>query len=107
MQDTKPAVRATCNNAKGEELLVNYGDSARPAWRCLSSYGFVPEYDVDLEVEDDWQNVESVTKLWMNGLRFEVDPHLVPYDLKESRHKEPRARRDWRRWVSKLLNEFY
>ncbi len=43
----------------------------------------------------------------MNGLRFEVDPHLVPYNLVEVRDKEPRARLDWRRWVSKLLNEFY
>ncbi len=51
--------------------------------------------------------MESVTELWMNGLRFEVDPHLVSYDLVEARHKEPRARPDWCRWVSKLLEEFY
>ena len=60
MQDAKPAVRATCDIAEGEEVLIDYGDSARTAWRCLTSYGFVPEYDVDLEVEDDRQNAESV-----------------------------------------------
>ena len=78
-QDTKLVVRAVRNIAKREYVLIDYGDSARPAWRCLTSY----EYNVDLEVEDDEQNVKSVTELWMNGLRFEVDPHSVSYDLVE------------------------
>jgi hypothetical protein len=50
----------------------------------LTSYGFVPDYDVSSEASDeDGQNVENVAELWMNGLRFEVDPHSVPFDLAE------------------------
>ena len=66
-------------------VLIDYGDSARPAWRCLTSYGFVPEYNIDLEIDTDEeeQNVEHVAELWMNGQRFEVDPHSVPFDLVE------------------------
>ena len=35
-------VRATRNMAMDEEVLIDYGPSTRPAWRCLLSYGFVP-----------------------------------------------------------------
>ncbi len=49
-QDAKLVVRATRDIAEGEEVLIDYGDSARPAWRCLTLYVFVQEYDVDLEV---------------------------------------------------------
>jgi len=90
MHDAKLVVRAMRDIAEGEEVLIDYGNSARPAWRCLTSYGFVPEYDVELgvngeerEEEEEAQNAENVAELWMNGLRFEVDPHSVPYDLVE------------------------
>lgn len=62
-------VRALRDVAAGEEVLIDYGDSARPAWRCLTSYGFVPEYDVDSEAEEVGQNPENVAELWMNGMR--------------------------------------
>ncbi|KAL7538214.1 hypothetical protein ACHAXR_008368 [Thalassiosira sp. AJA248-18] len=82
MQNAKLVVRATRDMMEGEEVLIDYGDSARPTWRCLTSYGFVPEYDIDSEVVDE-ENAENVAELWMNGLRFEIDPHSVPFDLVE------------------------
>mmetsp|Transcript_12909 Transcript_12909/g.28058 ORF Transcript_12909/g.28058 Transcript_12909/m.28058 type:complete len:451 (+) Transcript_12909:750-2102(+) len=82
MHDAKFVVRAARDILEGEEVLIDYGDSARPAWRCLTSYGFVPEYDAKSEVVDEEQ-VENVAELWMNGLRFEVDTQSVPFDLVE------------------------
>ena len=83
MHEAKLVVRAARDMLEGEEVLIDYGDSARPAWRCLTSYGFVPEYDINTEVVDDDEHVELQAELWMNGLRFEVDPHSVPFDLVE------------------------
>ena len=83
MHEAKLVVRAVREMLEGEEVLIDYGDSARPAWRCLTSYGFVPEYDINTEVVDDDEHVELQAELWMNGLRFEVDPHSVPFDLVE------------------------
>eukprot|EP00970_Alexandrium_tamarense_P007545 scaffold1411_cov221-Alexandrium_tamarense.AAC.12 len=82
MDDAKLVVRAIRDVAEGEEVLMDYGESARPAWRCLHSYGFVPHYDPNAEIVDDEQ-VENVAELWMNGLRFEVDPQAIPFDLVE------------------------
>mmetsp|Transcript_27603 Transcript_27603/g.50255 ORF Transcript_27603/g.50255 Transcript_27603/m.50255 type:complete len:563 (-) Transcript_27603:146-1834(-) len=86
-RDARLVVRAARDIDEGEEVLIDYGDSARPAWRCLTSYGFVPDYDVSSEAyedeDEDGRNVENVAELWMNGLRFEVDPHSVPFDLVE------------------------
>lgn len=82
MHEAKLVVRAARDISEGEEVLIDYGDSARPAWRCLTSYGFVPEYDVNAQVVDE-ERVENVAELWMNGLRFEVDAQSVPFDLVE------------------------
>lgn len=82
MQDAKLVVRARRDIVEGEEVLIDYGDSATPAWRCLTSYGFVPEYDPNAQVVDE-EHVENVAELWMNGLRFEVDTQSVPFDLVE------------------------
>ena len=73
LQDAKLVVYATRDIAEGEEVLIDYGDSATPAWRGLTSYGFVPEYDEST----------CVAEMWMNGQRFEVDTQSVPYDLVE------------------------
>ena len=82
IHDAKLVVRAIKDVAQDEEVLIDYGDSARPAWKCLNSYGFVPMYDPKVDdVEDGF--VENVAELWMNGLCFEVDPHSIPYDLVE------------------------
>lgn len=81
LHEAKLVVRASRDLLEGEEVLIDYGDSARPAWRCLTSYGFVPQYCMSDNEDDD--HIENVAELWMNGLRFEVDPHSIPYDLVE------------------------
>ena len=73
LEDAKLVVRATRDLTKGEEVLIDYGDSARPAWKALTSYGFVPEYDENT----------CVAELFMHGQRFEVDTQSVPFDLVE------------------------
>ena len=84
MNDASLVVRAVRDLKEGEEVLIDYGDSARPTWRCLTSYGFIPNYSsTKEESNEDQELVENVAELWMNGLRFEVDPHSVPYDLVE------------------------
>lgn len=82
MHKAKLVVRATKDISNDEEVFIDYGDSARPAWKCLNSYGFVPEYDPKHDVTEDGF-VENVAELWMNGLRFEVDPRSIPFDLVE------------------------
>ena len=73
MHDSKLVVRATRDVAEGEEVLIDYGNSARPAWRGLTSYGFVPQYDES----------SCVAEMFLNGQRFEVDSQSVPLDLIE------------------------
>jgi len=73
LENAKLVVRATRDLTKGEEVLIDYGDSARPAWKALTSYGFVPEYDENT----------CVAELFMHGQRFEVDTQSVPFDLVE------------------------
>ncbi|KAL7487354.1 hypothetical protein ACHAW6_012952 [Cyclotella cf. meneghiniana] len=82
INDAKLVVRALKDLTGGEEVLIDYGDSARPAWKCLNSYGFVPINDPKSDIVEDGF-VENVAELWMNGLRFEVDPHSIPFDLVE------------------------
>lgn len=82
LHNAKLVVRAIKDIPSDKEVLIDYGDSARPAWKCLNSYGFVPEYDPKNDVTEDGC-VENVAELWMNGLRFDVDPHSIPFDLVE------------------------
>jgi hypothetical protein len=82
IHDAKLVVRAIKDLMSDEEVLIDYGDSARPAWKCLNSYGFIPLYEPKNDVSEDGF-VENVAELWMNGLRFEVDPHSIPFDLVE------------------------
>lgn len=82
LQEARLVVRATRDLLEGEEVLIDYGDSARPNWRCLTSYGFVPDHEINSNVVDE-DYTKDVAELWMNGLRFEVDTQSVPYDLVE------------------------
>lgn len=68
-------VRADKDLEANEEVLIDYGESARPAWRCLASYGFVPEYK---DGDDD------VAEVYMNGVRFEVGSSTVPFEMVET-----------------------
>lgn len=76
-------VRLICDLEANTEVLIDYGDSARPAWKCLASYGFVPPYDESLEKaedEDDDQQQE-VAEVYMDGVRYEVGPNSIPHEM--------------------------
>ena len=70
-------VRATRDLSAKEQVFIDYGDSARPHWRCLASYGFVPEYS---EQDED----TNVAEVYVHGKRFEVGPSTIPVDLVET-----------------------
>ena len=82
LSDARLVVRAIRNIESNEEVLIDYGESARPAWRCLTSYGFVPDACSKGAVNGDCP-VENAAELWLNGIRFEVDSQSVPCDLVE------------------------
>ena len=77
----KPAlvVRATKTIEADTELLINYGDSAKPEWKCLSSYGFIPSLTnlIDEESDEDFSSAE----VYMNGKRYEINSAVIPTDL--------------------------
>lgn len=84
--DLSLVVRARNDIDANEEVLIDYGDSARPAWRCLASYGFVPNYRLtspDDEL-DEGEEDESVAEIFMDGTRYEVGSHTVPYEMVEA-----------------------
>jgi hypothetical protein len=83
-------VRATRTINKGDEILIDYGDSARPQWKCLTSYGFVPSLsrlsstvNYKEEEEEENENTDNEAELWMHGRRFMVNSLSVPYELVE------------------------
>ena len=76
-------VRATRTINKGDEILIDYGDSARPQWKCLTSYGFVPSSTVNYKEEEGNDNTDNEAELWMHGRRFMVTALSVPYELVE------------------------
>ncbi len=78
-------VRARRGIRAKEEVLIDYGDSARPAWRCLASYGFVPKYrEMGPDNEHLGGTDESVAELFYNGKRYEVSTDTIPTELVEA-----------------------
>jgi hypothetical protein len=69
--DEHLVVRTTRQVEAGSELLIDYGESARPAWKCLLSYGFVPTND-------------DMAELLVDGMRYSVGPESIPYELVEA-----------------------
>ena len=70
-------VRAVRAIARGEEVFISYGDSSTtPAWKCLLSYGFVP----NLDIADERNTVELV----VDGARANVGADNVPFELAEA-----------------------
>ncbi|KAG7353861.1 SET methyltransferase domain containing protein [Nitzschia inconspicua] len=67
-------VRALYDLQQDEEVLIDYGDSARPAWKCLLSYGFVPRCN-DSKAED------NLAEVYMMGQRYEVSAETIPVDM--------------------------
>ena len=68
-------VRAIKNIDANNELLINYGDSTKPAWRSLFSYGFVPLS------EDIYEDDAAEITLVENGMTIEVGPTEIPFEL--------------------------
>jgi hypothetical protein len=75
--EARLVVRASKNMEVDEEVLINYGESARAPWKCLFSYGFVPANDETANEESN--NV--VAEVYMDGVRYEVTPSTIPVDM--------------------------
>ena len=71
-------VQALRDMVADEEVLVDYGPSStRPAYQCLCSYGFVPDYKFhsnDRDVLDE----EETAEVYLEGRRYEVGPTSIP-----------------------------
>ena len=71
LEGSQLVVRATRPISRDSEVFISYGEqSTRPSWRCLLSYGFVPEDDDD-----------DTTEVNLDGQRFEVSSTSVSEDL--------------------------
>jgi hypothetical protein len=74
-------VRATETIVENSEIFISYGDSTRPTWRCLVSYGFLPTYDTSAPENADGDDSMHSGEVFLEGQRFEVGPTSVPQDL--------------------------
>jgi hypothetical protein len=63
-------VRALSPLKENDQILIDYGASARPAYKCLASYGFVPKF----EAEDE----SALAEVYLDGVRYEVGPQSIP-----------------------------
>ena len=70
-EDSYLVVRAKDDILMGQEVTIDYGHSAKPAWRCLVSYGFVTTQ----------QTNDNVAEVYLDGFRYEVGPSTIPYEL--------------------------
>ena len=81
-KDVRVVVRATRDLRQGDEVLIDYGPSTQPAWRCLLSYGFVaPGESSSSSNPDEEEDEENVAEVYMDGIRFEVGPSSIPVDM--------------------------
>lgn len=74
-------VRALRDMVPGDQVLIDYGPSARPAYRCLASYGFVPVLQEDEDDDDIDAEEEDVAEVYIDGSRYEVTRSTVPEDI--------------------------
>ena len=79
-------VRAMRDISQDEEVKIDYGASARPAWKCLLSYGFVPRYQRTVE---DAEEGENLAEVYMKGVRYEVADDSVPLDMVANANPRP------------------
>jgi len=84
-------VRATRDLVAGEEIFLDYGDSAIPSWQCLVSYGFVPNFNTgddnlhkQATYDDDEDEDEDVAEVFMDGFRYEVTASTVPFEMAQA-----------------------
>jgi hypothetical protein len=84
MEGNQLVVRALSDLQKDEEVLVDYGESARPAWKCLLSYGFVPDFKADTSTDEDrGGDSEHLAEIFIDGTRYEVGPSFIPFEIVE------------------------
>lgn len=76
LQGDRLVVTALRDLHADEEVLIDYGISARPAWKCLSSYGFVPALH-----SDHGEEAEHIAEVFVDGFRYEVGPTTIPEDM--------------------------
>jgi len=79
-------VSALRNIDADEEVLIHYGSSTIPVWKCLFSYGFIPSIDDVYE-----HNMAEI--IIDDRYRFEISPMEIPFELiqyqaKKLRHKD-------------------
>jgi hypothetical protein len=67
-------VRALHKLDANEEVLIDYGESTRPAWKCLLSYGFVPQLN-------EHTQGENLAEVYMMGTRYEVTTDTIPVGM--------------------------
>ena len=82
--DTHVVVRALYDLKQDEEILVDYGESAQPAWKCLVNYGFVPAFKGDTSPGDlDDEESGHIAEVFIDGIRFEIGPSFLPFEIVE------------------------
>lgn len=74
------SVRALGDLEADSEVLIDYGQSTRPPWKCLFSYGFVPQQSIE-DIYDDGDDDEIVAEVFMDGTRYEVSPSTIPVEM--------------------------
>jgi hypothetical protein len=85
-------VRALRELEPDEQVFIDYGVSARPAYRCLASYGFVPTTGRDNEDDNDYgDDDEDVAEVYIDGSRYEVTRSTVPEDIVLAVASDPSA----------------
>jgi len=75
-------IRALKDINNNDELCIHYGnENTKPTWKCLVSYGFVPNYKLieDDDVEDEEEN--EVAEVFLDGVRYEVGYSTIPIDM--------------------------
>lgn len=78
-------VRARRQISENDQIYIDYGKSARPTWRCLQSYGFIPNYKTQGQEDELFEGSdECVAEVFYNGGRYEVSTHTIPTDLVEA-----------------------
>ena len=84
-QKSRPylSVRAISDIQEETEVLIDYGASTRPPWKCLLSYGFVPQQSIE-DIYDDGDDNQIVAEVFLDGNRFEVSPSTIPVELVEA-----------------------
>lgn len=73
-EDMALVIRARRDIKANEEILIDYGESTRPSWKCLASYGFIQS---NAEVESD------SAEIFLDGNRYEVTIDSIPSEMVE------------------------